>query len=89
MEQPGKPSEGHSGQEADDAAHSSPWLLWMPVAFLAYVLALGPAARLHNAVPQTRRAIEAAYFWVSPLAGASPTFMKAVRWYTEKVWGAK
>lgn len=84
MDQPAKARP--QGEQEVDRPHGFPWLLWVTPVFLAYLLALAPAAKLHQAIPKARPVIETIYFWAEPLARSSPHFAEVVKWYYEKVW---
>ncbi len=89
MEQTDKPVESPPDEGAERAGHDFRWLFWAGVVFAVYLLAFGPAVKLHRAVPEARRPIEAMYFWLEPLARSCPQFDAAVDWYVHKVWRVK
>ncbi len=89
MQQPVKETEGQPTVEYEDRGHGLSWFVWAIFGLAAYLLAVGPAVKLHRAVPQVRPAIQAIYFWVDPLTRISPQFNAAVEWYVFKVWRVK
>ncbi len=86
-----EPPRDRSSDEAQHASqsHGISWLLWAPLVLFLYLLAIGPAVKVHRAIPAARRPIEVAYCWVDPLDRKCPPFGKVLRWYVEKVWGVK
>lgn len=90
MEHPEQAAEDRPDHQTGPPAHDFPSVFfWLGVAFTIYLLAIGPAVKLHRAAPQTRPVIEAMYFWVDPLARSSPTANAVLQWYVRKVWREK
>ena len=89
MQPRGTSGDSHPDESAGEAAHGFQSFYWIILAVATYLLALGPAVKLHRAVPQSRPAIAAIYFWVEPAARASPQLDAVLRWYVYKVWRVK
>ncbi len=89
MHEPAEARESRQKQVDGPGGHDGSWLLWVAFAIVVYLLGLGPAVKLHRAVPKARPMIEAAYFWVEPLTRSSPRFNAVAEWYVFKVWRVK
>ncbi len=89
MGQPHEAKQSQPDPKAGEGSLDLSWLLWVGVAIMLYLLSLGPAVKLHRAVPKSRPVIEAMYFWVEPLARSSPKFNAAAEWYVFNVWQVK
>ncbi len=85
--QPVLPGGAEAGpQEAPRAGMSHLWLWTLFIIFFVYPLSIGPAARLHQACPGARPALEAVYAPLIALASNSATLSKALEWYIANVW---
>jgi hypothetical protein len=67
----------------------STWLIIFFVLFVLYPLGIGPAARIHNRYPATRRAIEILYAPITSAGENSRVIRHALEWYVVNVWGLK
>ena len=83
----------------DQAAHSEepqsgpsgrshpPWLVYIPVLLLIYLLGAGPAAWLVENVPASDRVISVLYAPLDYLGQNCEPFGDALDWYLRTIWG--
>jgi hypothetical protein len=77
---------GSEGLAETSGSRASFSLWWFPVALGIYILGIGPAARIYQACPATRRALETIYVPLITLRRTCPPAGRVLDWYIIAVW---